>query len=277
VPWADGDTGFTRPFEDMVAYLAQRTDKTTVTRLMRIAWATVGRIIERVVERLRPGDPLADLKNIGIDELSYRRHHEYVTIVTDHDKGHVVWAEPGKNAATAKRFFDDLGAERTSELRVVTMDMSEAYKTAVTEAAPNARIVFDRFHVQRLAHDALDTLRRQQWVSAAWPPSTDVTMPAAHWRHDRDGDEVGRAGSPVARERQDGVRVRPGPGVRSFDAAVLGEPAQSAAGGCREACGAGASAPRPSGGTRGGRRADDGDGGRRAYRGPGGLRPRAFA
>jgi len=166
VPWADGDTGFTRPFEDMVAYLAQRTDKTTVTRLMRIAWATVGRIIERVVARLRPGDPLADLKHIGIDELSYRRHHEYVTIVTDHDKGHVVWAEPGKDAATAKRFFEQLGSERTSELRVVTMDMSEAYKTAVSEAAPNARIVFDRFHVQRLAHDALDTLRRQQWRAA---------------------------------------------------------------------------------------------------------------
>jgi len=167
VPWADGDTGFTRPFEDMVAYLAQRTDKTTVTRLMRIAWATVGRIVERVVARMGPTDRLADLKNIGIDELSYRRHHEYVTLVTDHDKGQVVWAEPGKNAATAKRFFDELGAERTSELAVVTMDMSEAYKTAVTESAPNARIVFDRFHVQRLAHDALDTLRRQQWRAAA--------------------------------------------------------------------------------------------------------------
>lgn len=166
VPWADGDSGFTRPFEDYVAHLAQRTDKTTVTRLMRIAWATVGRIAERVVERLGPDDWLDGLKNIGIDELSYRRHHEYLTIVTDHDTGRVVWAHPGKNAATLKLFFEQLGPERTRKLEVVTMDMSEAYRTAVAEAAPHVRIVFDRFHVQRLAHDALDKVRRMQWRSA---------------------------------------------------------------------------------------------------------------
>jgi len=166
VPWAEGDTGFTRPFEDMVAHLAQRTDKTTVTRLMRIAWATVGRIVERVVARLGPEDWLADLKNIGIDELSYRRHHEYVTIVSDQDSGRVVWARAGKDAATTESFFDDLGEERTAQLETVTMDMSRAFKTAVTKRAPNARIVFDRFHVQRLAHDALDKVRREQWRAA---------------------------------------------------------------------------------------------------------------
>jgi transposase len=166
VPWADGDTGFTRAFEHVVAYLAQHTDKTTVTRLMRVAWATVGRIIERVVARLGPADRLSGLRNIGIDELSYRRHHQYLTIVTNHDTGRVVWASPGKDAATVARFFAELGPERTSELRVVTMDMSGAYKTAVAKAAPHARIVFDRFHVQRLAHDALDKLRRQQWRAA---------------------------------------------------------------------------------------------------------------
>jgi transposase len=133
---------------------------------MRIAWATVGRIVERVVARLGPEDRLADLKNIGIDELSYRRHHEYVTLVSDQDSGRVVWARAGKDAATAECFFDELGEERTAKLETVTMDMSKAYKTAVTKRAPNARIVFDRFHVQRLAHDALDKVRREQWRAA---------------------------------------------------------------------------------------------------------------
>ncbi len=85
VPWAAGGSGFTEVFEDAVAALAQRTDKTTVTRMMRVSWATVGRIIERVVARLAPADRLDGLKRIGIDELSYRRHHEYLTLVTDHD------------------------------------------------------------------------------------------------------------------------------------------------------------------------------------------------
>jgi transposase len=118
VPWAEGDTGFIGPFEDKVAHLAQRTDKTTVTRLMRIAWATVGRIVERVVARL--------------------------------------------------------GEERTAQLETVTMDMSKAYKTAVMKRAPNARIVFDRLHVQRLAHDALDKVRREQWRAADTEDKTAI-------------------------------------------------------------------------------------------------------
>ncbi|MBK8233296.1 MAG: transposase family protein [Candidatus Eisenbacteria bacterium] len=56
VPWAEHDTGFTKGFEDLIALMAQKTDKTTVARLLRIAWLTVGRVIERVVKRYG-GDP----------------------------------------------------------------------------------------------------------------------------------------------------------------------------------------------------------------------------
>jgi len=162
VPWAAAGSGFTHAFEEVVAYLAQRTDKTTVSTMMAIAWKTVGLILERVVGRLGPTDRLAGLKRIGIDELSYRRHHEYVTVVTDHDSGRVVWVSPGKDAATVLRFFAELGPERTAQIETITIDMSNAFKSAVAEAAPHAQVVFDRFHVQRLAHDALDKVRREQ-------------------------------------------------------------------------------------------------------------------
>jgi transposase len=125
-----------------------------------IAWYTVGSIAARVVARLSPRDQLAGLRVIGIDELSYRRHHKYVTIVTDHETGKVVWAREGKNAATLDTFFAELGPERCAKLRNVTLDMSQAYIASVKAHAPQAEIVFDRFHVQRLAHDALDQVRR---------------------------------------------------------------------------------------------------------------------
>ena len=51
VPWASSDSRFTREFEEMTAYLAEITDRTTVTKMMGIAWRTVGRIVERVIER----------------------------------------------------------------------------------------------------------------------------------------------------------------------------------------------------------------------------------
>jgi transposase len=166
LPWAEPQSWFTYEFEQHVGYLAQRTDKTTLSTMMRIAWSTVGSIIERVVARLRPGDPLDDLRVIGVDELSYRRHHQYVTVVVDHDRGAVIWGREGKSAATLNAFFEELGKERCAKLEAVTLDLSAAYIKAVTEASPQARIIFDRFHVQRLAHDALDKVRREQWHAA---------------------------------------------------------------------------------------------------------------
>lgn len=162
VPWADTGSWFTRPFEDQVGYLAQRCDQSTVSRQMRVAWETVGRIVQRVVARHEDGDPLDGLIIIGVDELSYRRHHQYITVVVDHVAGRVVWAQPGKNADTLRAFFEELGPERAGNLEAVTIDMSGAYIKAVTEASPEAQIIFDRFHVQRLAHDALDEVRRAE-------------------------------------------------------------------------------------------------------------------
>lgn len=162
VPWAETGSWFTRAFEDQLAYLAQRCDQTTVGRQMRVAWETVGNVIQRVMARHQTGDLLEGLKIIGVDELSYRRHHEYVTVVVDHIAGRIVWARPGKNADTLKAFFVQLGAERCAKLEAVTIDMSGAYIKAVTEATPEAKLIFDRFHVQRLAQDALDEVRRAE-------------------------------------------------------------------------------------------------------------------
>ncbi len=164
VPWAEAGSRFTLPMEAHVAYHAQRTDRTTVTKLMRVAWRTVGSIVRRFVRRHqeRVGDPLDGLRLIGVDELSYRRHHQYVTTVVDHERGIVVWAGEGKSADTLKAFFQALGPERCAKLEAVTIDMSGAFIKAVTEASPQAQLIFDRFHVQRLAHDALDEVRREE-------------------------------------------------------------------------------------------------------------------
>lgn len=180
VPWAEHGSWFTRPFEDMSAYLAQHASKTVVTNAMRIAWETVGAIAARVVERRLPGDRLDGLTHIGVDELSYRKHHEYVTVVVDHAKARVVWAAPGKNADTLRSFFSELGKERCTKLEAVTIDMSQAYITAVTEASPQAQIIFDRFHVQRLVQDAVDEVRRDE-VRAAGSDDERKELKGTRW------------------------------------------------------------------------------------------------
>lgn len=180
VPWADDGAWFTREFEQLVGFLAQNANKTVVASLMRIAWRTVGSIIQRVVARLQPSDVLDGLLEVGVDELSYRKHHEYITVVIDHQRRRVVWAHPGKSADTLKKFFEDLGPERSAQLERVSIDMSAAYEKAVREAAPQAEVVFDRFHVQRLVHDALDEVRRAE-VRGLEDPAAKSALKNTRW------------------------------------------------------------------------------------------------
>jgi hypothetical protein len=92
VTWAAPDSDFTLPFEDQVGWLLQHCDKTTISTLMRIAWRTVGSIVARVVGRCRLPIDLSMLSAIGVDEISFRKGHRYLTLVTDHGSGRVSWA-----------------------------------------------------------------------------------------------------------------------------------------------------------------------------------------
>ena len=74
---------------------------------MRTTWRTVTAIIGRVVAALAgKTDQLDGLTRIGIDEMSHRRGHRYITVVIDHDTGRIVWAEPGRSKAVLLGFFD---------------------------------------------------------------------------------------------------------------------------------------------------------------------------
>jgi transposase len=105
VPWARPDARHTRDFEDLVAFCAQQMAKSQVQTLLRIAWDTVGRIVERVVADHLDERRLAALVSIGCDELSYRRGQRYLTNVADHRTGRIVWSSPGRNAQTLQQFW----------------------------------------------------------------------------------------------------------------------------------------------------------------------------
>jgi transposase len=162
VPWAESGSAFTRDFEDLVSFFAQQTNQTVVSRVMHIAWPTVGNIIRRAVGR--HGTPLARrrLVRIGIDEIAYRRHHKYLTLVADHQGGHIVWGGDGRSGDTLGRFFDALNDDGRASIELVSMDMCGAYIAKVRERLPLATIVFDPFHVIKLANHAVDEVRRAQ-------------------------------------------------------------------------------------------------------------------
>lgn len=167
VPWARHGAGHTFAFDEQVAWLATQASKTTVTALMRIAWRTVGAIIARVwadTEKLH--DRFAGLSRIGIDEISYKKGHRYLTIVVDHDSGRLVWAAPGRDKATLSLFFDELGQERCAAITHVSADGADWIAAVVAERCPSAVRCADPFHVVSWATDALDEVRRDAWNQA---------------------------------------------------------------------------------------------------------------
>lgn len=185
MPWARPAARFTRDFEDVVAYLAQRTDKTTITRLLRCSWEAVAAIVTRVVADHLDDARLDGLYRIGIDDVSYRKGHRYLTVVADHDRqGAVVWAAEGKSSATLEGFFDTLGAERTAQLVAASMDLHGAYAKVTRARAPHARVCADPFHIIKLANAAVDEVRRAAWNSTRRAAGVTRPGPLARVRQD---------------------------------------------------------------------------------------------
>jgi transposase len=165
VPFARPGAHLTRDLDDLLAWLATRMDRTAVARLARVSWRTVGRACERVVATELDPDRLDGLFRIGVDEISWRKHHKYLTLVVDHDRGRVIWGAKGRDAKTLDGFFDELGPERSAQLSAVSMDLGPAYLKSVTADghAPQAVVCADAFHLVKLVSEALDEVRRELW------------------------------------------------------------------------------------------------------------------
>ena len=191
VPWAAAGSLFTLDFETWVAWLAREMNKTAVAALAKISWPTVGTIISRFVERNIDKKRLEDLFVIGLDEVSYRKGHKYITVVANHATGAPVWMAEGRSQKVLGTFFDELGKERGEKLAIVSMDMAAAYIAEVRDRVPGASIAFDPFHVVKLASEAVQEVRRTEarerkgsaeadvlkdarWATRSWPPPSEV-------------------------------------------------------------------------------------------------------
>lgn len=180
VPWARPGARHTRDYEDMVLWLAQRSDRTTVATLMRCAWETVTAIINRGVAELLDARRLQTLYRIGVDEICYRHPHRYLTIIGDHDSGTVVDIQPGRSEDSLATFYESQTHSALKNIEAVSMDVSRAYTKATRTAVPDAVICYDGFHIMRWINRALDRV----FAEAASGPAK-VAMTSAQWRTTR--------------------------------------------------------------------------------------------
>ena len=164
VPWARTRSRFTHPFEAEVLRRARDTSILGVCRQLGLHWTSVMRLIERWVEESAERHFRAPLRHIGVDEVSYGRgHQKYLTVVWDHDRGRVAWLGHGRERDTLDAFYAKLGPIRSRRLIAVTMDMWQGYIGATRAHAPQAAIVFDRFHIERYLTEAVNEIRKQEF------------------------------------------------------------------------------------------------------------------
>lgn len=161
VPWAQGKHRLTTTYAWFLARWAKRLSWTEVAEAFRTTWEQVFRAVEMAVTWGRQQQDLTGLTAIGIDEVQWRRGHEYLTLVYQLDAGakRLVWLGEHRRVKTLLRFFRWLGKERTAALRFVCSDMWKPYLRVVAKKADTAVHILDRFHIMAHLSKAIDEVR----------------------------------------------------------------------------------------------------------------------
>jgi len=145
-------------FEALVIDWLKIASTRGVATNLRVSWNAVDGIVKRgVTRRLARRDAQAPTR-LAVDEVSFQRRHEYVTVVTDQETGAVIHLVDDRTRESLEEYFASCDAEDLAAIESVSMDMWPAYIGAVREFVPEAdkRICVDTFHVAKHLGDAVN-------------------------------------------------------------------------------------------------------------------------
>jgi transposase len=164
VPWAESQSGFTALYEALVLDWLKEASIQAVARQLSLSWNAIAGIMQRAVTRGLARRPVASPTRIGVDETSFRKGHEYVTVVTDQKEGHVLHVAEDRKASSLTSYYDTLTDGQKAGLESIAMDMWPAYINATLDQIPEAndKIAFDKFHVAKYLGGAVDQVRKQE-------------------------------------------------------------------------------------------------------------------
>lgn len=164
VPWAEPGSAFTALFEALVIDWLKEACLHAVAVRMRMSWDEVDGVQQRAVQRGLARRAHKAPTKMGVDETSFQKRHEYVTVVTDHVEGHVIHVADDRKQATLEGYFDTMSPQERASIESVAMDMWGPYIQAVKAKVPDAdtKISFDKYHVASHLGEAVDKVRRAE-------------------------------------------------------------------------------------------------------------------
>lgn len=162
VPWAEPGSRFTALMESLIIDWLKEASIEAVARQLRLSWDQIDGVMQRAVVRGLKRREFGPVARLCVDETSFQKRHEYVTVVTDPTTSSVIYVADGHDAAALDGFWKGLTPEQIESVEVVAMDMCQAFIRSVREHVPNAdsKIAFDRFHVARAIGDGVNTVRK---------------------------------------------------------------------------------------------------------------------
>jgi transposase len=163
VEWAESRSRFTAMFEALIIEWLLDSSILAVARHFRLSWTAVDGIMRRAVARGLARRKRLNIKRIGVDEIAFKKRHDYVTVVTN-KQGHVLAVEDDRAKFSLKNFYDRLTPRQKSAIESVSMDMAPAYISVTLEEIPDAerKIAFDKFHVAQALGKAVDHIRKEE-------------------------------------------------------------------------------------------------------------------
>ena len=149
-------------------YVGRRCRSSTIKEVaeeLHLDWGSVKELDKQYMraQLAKAGTPAP--KAVGIDEISIRKGHTYRIVVSDLIRGRPIWfGGENRSAQSMSQFYTWLGEKKSRGIRLSVMDMWKPFRTATEEHAPNAAILFDKFHVMRHLGDALDQVRKSEYA-----------------------------------------------------------------------------------------------------------------
>ncbi len=162
IPWAAGKRRFTDAFACYLANWSRLLPWIEVARLYQCSWGTVAAAVDFVVTYGLEHRNLSGITHIGIDEIARKKGHKYLTNVYDLKTKKLIWSGEGRTEQTLRQFFGYIGPDIAKGLQGICCDMWMPYIKVIAEKAPDALLVFDKFHIVRHLMTAVDQVRRDE-------------------------------------------------------------------------------------------------------------------
>ena len=164
VPWAEERGRFTALFEAWTIRLLRESTVLGVAELLGLSWDEVAHIQQRAVARGLARRSAEPVRVLGVDETSFQKRHEYVTVINDLEGTRVLWVGDHRREATLQAFWESRSLEERRGLRAVVMDMWDPYIAATRACVPRglSKIVFDRYHVVAHLTAAVSDVRKAE-------------------------------------------------------------------------------------------------------------------